>query len=216
MRTVRVAVPVALANAFNATRGAPCAQRLARCATAAPTIAVASATPVVCRALWALVVGAGVRQTDRLVVIADGAEWIDQTVDLLFYGATRILDFYHAAHRLYAVAAERWGEGAKAAQVWAMQQVEKLKGGGSRAVIAALKRLTISIEGWKVRQEAVAYLSRRVGQMGYQEYQEAGLPIGSGAIESSGKQIVTARCKQAGMRWSEAGSEAILALAVLW
>ncbi|MFL6214567.1 MAG: hypothetical protein ACJ74J_11835, partial [Blastocatellia bacterium] len=48
--------------------------------------------------------------------------------------------------------------------------------------------------------------------MRYGEYQAAGLPIGSGAVESTCKQMVTARCKQAGMRWSEAGADAMLAL----
>ena len=56
------------------------------------------------------------------------------------------------------------------------------------------------------------YLRERQAQMRYGEYQEASLPIGSGAIESTCKQMVTARCKQAGMRWSEKGADAILAL----
>ena len=58
----------------------------------------------------------------------------------------------------------------------------------------------------------MSYLSNRVEQMKYGEYTKQGLPIGSGAVESSCKQVVRARCKQAGMRWSEAGVDAILAL----
>jgi hypothetical protein len=48
--------------------------------------------------------------------------------------------------------------------------------------------------------------------MAYDEYKSEGLPIGSGAIEGSCKHLVTARCKQAGMRWTEKGVDAILAL----
>jgi len=50
--------------------------------------------------LWANVLAMGVRQCDRVVVLGDGGEWIDQTAQLLFPGALRILDYYHAAERL--------------------------------------------------------------------------------------------------------------------
>jgi len=63
-----------------------------------------------------------------------------------------------------------------------------------------------------VRDEAVRYLGARREQMSYAAYERQGLPIGSGAVESTCKQIVTARLKQAGMRWSEAGVDAMVAL----
>ena len=49
------------------------------------------------RRLWATLRRAGARVGEAIVVLGDGAEWIDQTVAELFVGATRILDFYHAA-----------------------------------------------------------------------------------------------------------------------
>src|SRR5947199_8475592 len=63
-----------------------------------------------------------------------------------------------------------------------------------------------------LREEAVRYLGVRCEQMCYSAYERQGLPIGSGAVESTCKQIVTARLKQAGMRWSEAGVDAMVAL----
>jgi hypothetical protein len=39
-----------------------------------------------------------------------------------------------------------------------------------------------------------------------------GYGIGSGAVESAHKQVVHARFRQAGMRWSEAGARRLLAL----
>ena len=163
--------------------------------------------------LWALSQRAGVSERDRVVILGDGAAWIDQTREWLFPQGLRILDFYHAAQRLWAVAVARWGEGSQEGKSWAQEQARKLKAGEAGEVITALKRLRIvEIGAAKVRQEAVQYLTARREQMRYGEYEEAGLPIGSGAIESSCKQIVTARCKQAGMRWSEAGVDAIVAL----
>jgi hypothetical protein len=76
-----------------------------------------------------------------------------------------------------------------------------------------MKRVRMKTEeGETIATAAIKYMRGRQEQMKYGEYRRAGLPIGSGAIESSCKQVVTARCKQAGMRWSEAGVDAILAL----
>lgn len=163
--------------------------------------------------LWALCLRVGIRPQDHLVILGDGAEWIDQTVAWLFPNALRILDFYHAAERVWAVANARFGEATVEAQRWAHSKLSQLKRGGVKQVIAALRRLKItSQEGQKVQQAALNYMQVRQAQMKYDEYQKAGLPIGSGAVESTCKQMVTVRCKQAGMRWSEAGADAILGL----
>jgi len=37
-----------------------------------------------------------------------------------------------------------------------------------------------------------------------------GLPIGSGTVESSCKNVIGARMKQGGMTWSESGAEGML------
>jgi hypothetical protein len=165
------------------------------------------------RHLWASVLAAGVRTCDHIVVLGDGAEWIDQTVALMFPGALRILDYYHAAQRIWAVAQARFGEVSDEGQRWAQAQLGKLRAGQSRQVIAAMRRLKVEAgEKRAVRDEAVRYLWQRREQMRYDEYERQGLPIGSGAIESTCKQVVTARLKQAGMRWSEAGVDAMIAL----
>ena len=52
-------------------------------------------------------------------------------------------------------------------------------------------------------------------RMRYDEYMRLGYGIGSGAVESAHKQVVHARMRQAGMRWSEAGARRLLALRVL-
>jgi Uncharacterised protein family (UPF0236) len=163
--------------------------------------------------LWANVLALGVRPCDRLVVLGDGAEWIDQTAQFLFPGALRILDYYHAAERLWAVARARFGDGSSEGEKWARRQAAQLKGGLVKRVIASLQRLRMKrVEAQRLRDEAVRYLRARCEQMKYDAYESQGLPIGSGAVESTCKQIVTARLKQAGMRWSEAGVDAMVAL----
>ena len=49
-------------------------------------------------------------------------------------------------------------------------------------------------------------------RMHYPALRLDGLPLGSGAIESAADHLVPRRMKRAGIRWSEAGGDAILAL----
>ena len=46
---------------------------------------------------------------------------------------------------------------------------------------------------------AVSDYTTHQGRMDYPRYRARGLPIGSGSVESAGKQLVSARLKQAGM-----------------
>ena len=48
--------------------------------------------------------------------------------------------------------------------------------------------------------------------MDYPSLRLDGLPIGSGAIESAAEHVVRRRVKRAGMRWSDTGGDAMLAL----
>ena len=165
------------------------------------------------RRLWAMMVRVGVRERDRIVVIGDGAEWIDQTVEMIFIGATRIMNFYHMAERIWSVAGVRFGCGSKEGEKWAKEKLRLMKAGEVGRVIRALRQIKIEgAEGEAIRAEAVGYIRNNQEGMKYGQYRAEKLPIGSGAIEGSCKYLVTARCKQAGMRWSEKGIDAILAL----
>ncbi|MBI4568117.1 MAG: hypothetical protein HY719_06935 [Planctomycetes bacterium] len=52
--------------------------------------------------------------------------------------------------------------------------------------------------------------------MRYDQYERAGLPIGSGSIESRCRHLVGTRFKRAGARWEEASAQRLLALRVAW
>ena len=64
--------------------------------------------------------------------------------------------------------------------------------------------------GAEERGRALRYLWR--GQMRYDEYRSHGLPIGSGRVEAACKTVVGGRLKGAGMRWTVAGANAVLAV----
>jgi hypothetical protein len=163
--------------------------------------------------VWAMLHRAGVRAEDRIVIVGDGAEWIEGIVEWLFVGATQILDFYHVSERVWAVAGLRYGAGTRQADAYARAKLSALKAGEVASVIAAFRRLKLEAgEADATRKDVVAYLDRRKHQMAYAQFKAEGLPIGSGAVEGSCKYLVTARCSQAGMRWSRDGLDAVLAL----
>ena len=48
--------------------------------------------------------------------------------------------------------------------------------------------------------------------MRYAEFRAKGYPIGSGTVGSACKRVIGARLKQAGMRWTKTGVQAVLNL----
>ena len=56
------------------------------------------------------------------------------------------------------------------------------------------------------------YLINNIDKINYPGYKARGYFVGSGAIESANKVIVQRRLKQAGMRWSVSGAQALLIL----
>ena len=84
------------------------------------------------------------------------------------------------------------------------------------AVIARLHTLRpSSSESRAALDTLIRYYTTHAARMQYDEYQRCGYGIGSGAVESAHKQVVHARLRQAGMRWSEVGARRLLALRLL-
>jgi hypothetical protein len=61
----------------------------------------------------------------------------------------------------------------------------------------------------------IRYYRSNAARMCYDEYLRLGYGIGGGAVEIAHKQLVHARLRQAGMRWSEVGARRLLALRLL-
>ena len=61
------------------------------------------------------------------------------------------------------------------------------------------------------RAQVLGYLEKHRAAMNYRDYQEEGLPIGSGAVEG-GCRLVGARTNGCGRRWSLAGCDQMVAL----
>jgi hypothetical protein len=150
-----------------------------------------------------------------VVIVGDGAEWIWNRASM-FVNRCEILDFWHALEHAWDFARLRYGEGSTQADLWVHEIAEDLRAGKVQEVIARLKRLRPKTPELRASWEAlIRYYSENAGRMHYDEYLRLGYGIGSGAVESAHKQIVHARFRQAGMRWSEAGARRLLALRLL-
>ena len=66
-------------------------------------------------------------------------------------------------------------------------------------------------ESWGATSE-IHYFETNRHRMRYAEFRAKGYPIGSGTVGSACKRVIGARLKQAGMRWTKTGVQAVLNL----
>jgi hypothetical protein len=150
-----------------------------------------------------------------VVIVGDGAEWIWNRAKM-FSLRCEILDFWHAIEKAWAFARLRYGEGSKVADRFIHRLAKDLRGGKVDEVMARLHKLRVkTAEQQEALDDLIKYYSDNRRRMHYDEYLRLGYGIGSGAVESAHKQVVHARLRQAGMRWSELGAQRLLALRVL-
>ena len=146
-----------------------------------------------------------------VVVIGDGAHWIWELAAEQFGTRTEIVDFYHATEHLWTVAHALYPADEAAASHWARACRRQLRRQGAAPVQAALRRARApTAEARKVLGRERGYFRTNAARMAYPTFAARGLPLGSGAIESSAKHVVQQRMKRAGARWSEPGAQAVL------
>jgi hypothetical protein len=146
------------------------------------------------------------------LILADGAAWIWNLADEYVDQRIEVSDFYHAAEHLAAVAAACFPDPTVAA-AWLDARKGELLTLGPLPILAAFDRLTPPTpKAADVRRVERAYFASRVERMDYPALRLDGLPVGSGAIESAADHVVQRRMKRAGMRWSDTGGDAMLAL----
>lgn len=150
-----------------------------------------------------------------VVIVGDGAEWIWNRAPM-FTRRCEILDFWHAVEHAWGFARLAYGEGSVKADQWVHQIAQDLRAGKVQDVIGRLHRMRPRSPQVRESLDAlIRYYSDNASRMRYDEYLRLGYGIGSGSVESAHKQVIHARFRQAGMRWSEAGARRLLALRLL-
>lgn len=159
---------------------------------------------------------AGAGTETKFHCVGDGATWIPDQADRVFGSqANYLIDFYHLCEYLAGAAGKIAG---KNKEVWMDQQKDRLK---DNAYDEVLKTLQPFVEAEHIPDEGAPvrvchrYISNRIHQLDYKGAIAAGLPIGSGEIESAHRYVIQARLKLAGAWWKVKNVTKMLALRVL-
>ena len=153
--------------------------------------------------LWREAVRRGSFLAQEIVLLSDGAKWIENAAKTVFAGMnlTLILDLYHVLEKLQEALKAMIPD--EAERKTAFDRLKALvKDGKAAAVIAELAPFA---DRFEAVMEFVRYCRSNLHRMRYDEYRRRGLPVGSGVIEGGCKHIVADRLKKSGSRWSVAG-----------
>jgi hypothetical protein len=151
----------------------------------------------------------GFDQAPRRVVLGDGAAWIWNLADDLFPGARQIVDLFHAKQHLSDVARTIYGAGTDLARQWARVRHDDLDAGHLRALCQALRPHT---SAHPEARRCLEYVTHHRARMRYPTFRAQGLCVSSGVVEAGCKVAIGTRLKRAGMHWTVAGADAIIAL----
>jgi hypothetical protein len=148
-------------------------------------------------------------QAAEVIVLADGAHWIWNLSGDLLPHAVQILDFSHVKHYLWEAAKLIYGADSAFVRPWVKEREDLLFADKVEQVITHLQRF---VDLAPALAPIIHYFQQNQERMRYGTYRQRGYFIGSGAIESAGKQLTAARIKGAGMRWNVTDLNALLAL----
>jgi len=133
----------------------------------------------------------------------------------------RIADFYHVCQYVNRLGIILFGDGPEA-KSWfrRMRRMLRDEPNGARRIIHSAAAHFANgghLTGKALREyrTCLAYLSKRLRYLRYNEYRAAGLAIGSGITEAACKTVFTQRFKRSGMKWSTDGGHAILQIRTL-
>lgn len=161
----------------------------------------------------------GLDDAEVWVGLSDGGAGLDEFLRVYFPRAELVLDFYHAAEHLNDLA-KAWHPGDDAAAAAsAGRWCHQLKHEGGAALLASLEALDLrgrKAEARERHRQVAGYVRGNVYRMDYPRYRANGWLIGSGHVESACKGVVGGRLKGNGMRWSEAGADAVCHLRALF
>jgi len=153
-----------------------------------------------------------------ITFVSDGAPWIwDRIAKIVSLAKVRhvpiheVLDCCHAAHHI-SLALAAYGGDAEGRMPLYREHRTLLRNGQWRRVVEELTELAAtSPECEKLRTE-IAYLRKHgeAGRLSYAHFRTLGIPLGSGAIESSIRRVINLRLKGNGIFWGEPQAEMML------
>lgn len=170
-------------------------------------------------ALLARGAGFGHQGLRRIVCLGDGGRWIWNRMPIFNQSGVEhieIVDYMHASAHVWQVADAFFGEGTLDTHAWVDPVFQTLLEQGPTPLIQALGKLRPRSPSQKRElQNAQDYFATHRDRMRYPHFLAQHLPIGSGVVEATCRSLVCQRTKDAGMRWTRSGAQAVLNLRCL-
>jgi hypothetical protein len=160
----------------------------------------------------------------RLVTLADGAPEMQGILDRVVAGRrvdAQLVDFWHCAEHLGEAIAAMGRYKEDLLTDWKIDLLARddaiddifdiLRRWSTQFMLQPIEAMP------KGLYDALTYLENNRERMRYATVHKAGLPVGSGTVEATGKTIVEVRMKRSGCRWVEKqrGPQALLGLRAL-
>ena len=159
----------------------------------------------------------GLKRAQKVVVLADGAEWIRNLVELYFFNATQIVDLYHARERVCKIISLLFKDNEKHKQLYRLKWWSYLDEGKVEKFIASARsRIPCNCDSAEDIEKELRYFENNLERMRYNEFRKQGLFVGSGVIEAGCKSVIGSRMKQSGMEWSVRGANSIISLRCMY
>ena len=147
----------------------------------------------------------------QLTILGDGAAWNIATAK--FPEATQIVDLFHAREHLHSLTRSLEFVLGDRRDEWLAARLEDPGYGDINGIEAAVGEYPLEgIKKDEAGKELGYFLGNAPPRMRYRWFRSRGLFAGSGVVEASCKTIAGQRLKQAGMHWTVAGADAIIAL----
>ncbi|MCA9020633.1 MAG: hypothetical protein KDA74_10850, partial [Planctomycetaceae bacterium] len=166
----------------------------------------------------------GAAKARSIAFISDGAVWIWDRIDAIVKQAGipksvtihQVLDNCHAVHHV-SLALASLGIAEEDRMPLYRELRTRLRNGQWRAVVEELQTLADDNPQIGQLQTEINYLQRHgdAGRLAYPTFRGQGLPLGSGAIESSIRRVINLRLKGNGIFWREDNAESMLQLRAL-
>lgn len=155
---------------------------------------------------------AGCNDKTEVHSIGDGALWVKELMEKVFGSQSKYtIDFFHLCDYL-AEAAEIFG---KDKNTWIKNAKDTIKKGRIDEILMDLKKHLEKNLEHEGLINCIRYIENRKGQFAYDVAIAKELPIGSGKIESSHKNIIQQRMKKPGAWWKKEAAEDMINLRVL-
>jgi len=161
----------------------------------------------------------GIMDADVQLALSDGGSGLEDLLKGFFPRCVCILDFWHAKEHLVELAQALYATDDEARKKWLDEWCHRLKHEGGPTVLAALRAMDLNGCSEQVREchrKQVTYFRNHAHRMDYPTYVANGWQIGSGPVESACKTVVGNRLKGGGMRWGEAGADAVCHLRAVY